>query len=167
MNDKMDLIFSPIIDEAPKLLISMKRFNHVYFGLYKGFDKKTAKEVIRYFWAEHNNGDSFFRCLVSSDDNLNTWTLDSIANNLIIPMPITKIQKNVLIDIKNHVSSMLDENGHLTDKFKKAMKEMESPFLILKNENSSEFSIAEHHILATLNATWRLDSELEFKVTQP
>lgn len=83
MNQKMDIVFAPEL-KAPKLLITMKRFNHVYFGLYRGFDKDTLQEVVRYFWAEHNNGDSFFRCLVTKDHELTHWSLDAIGNHLIL-----------------------------------------------------------------------------------
>lgn len=167
MNDKMDIIFSPTIEEAPKLLISMKKINHVYFGLYKGFDKRTLKEVVRYFWAEHNNDEqSFFRCLVTKDQNMTFWTLDAIANNLITPIRITSLQKEVLEGLTSHMKSFVNKDGILIEKFRKAMNEVSSPLLIIKEESDADFSAAEHHIIATLNATWRLDSNIQFEFHQ-
>jgi hypothetical protein len=163
MNKKMDIVFSPELKESPKLLITMKNFNHVYFGVYRGFDKDTEKEVIRYFWAEHNDGDCFFRCLVTKDHEINYWSLDSIANNLIPPMKITDIQREVLVELTTHMENLTTEQGTLVDKFNKAIESFGSPLLIVKDNDEEGFSIAEKQILATLNSTWRLDSSIEFE----
>lgn len=163
MNQKMDIVFAPELKEAPKLLITMKRFNHVYFGLYRGFDKDTLQEVVRYFWAEHNNGDSFFRCLVTKDHELTQWALDAIGNHLIPPMKVTDIQKEVLVELQDHMKNLITEEGVLVEKFNEAIENFGSPLLIVKDNDDEGFSVAEKHILATLNSTWRLDSSIEFE----
>lgn len=163
MNQKMDIVFSPELKEAPKLLITMKRFNHVYFGLYRGFDKDTLQEVVRYFWAEHDNNETFFRCLVTKDHELNNWSLDAIGNYLIPPMKVTDIQKEVLVELQEHMQNLTTADGVLLEKFNKAIENFGSPLLILKDNETEGFSVAEKHILATLNSTWRLDSSIEFE----
>lgn len=163
MNQKMDIVFSPELKEAPKLLITMKRFNHVYFGLYRGFDKDTLQEVVRYFWAEHDNNETFFRCLVTKDHELNNWSLDAIGNYLIPPMKVTDIQKEVLVELQEHMQNLTTADGVLLEKFNKAIENFGSPLLILKDNDTEGFSVAEKHILATLNSTWRLDSSIEFE----
>lgn len=159
MKKKLDIIYLPDIDALPKIVLTIKKFNHVYFGLYKGFDNKTFKEVKRYFWAEHDDVELFFRCLVTED--LKTWTLDAISNSLIPPFPITSLQKDILIDIDKTLLNLLNKDGLVLDKYKTAVEKYNSPLLILKeNDDSSEFSEAEINILNTLNKTWRLDASL-------
>lgn len=161
MKNKMDIIFAPKMDENPKLIISIKKFHHVYFGLYKGFDQKTLKKVTRYFWAEHGTEQLFFRCLITED--LKNWHLDAIANNLIKPFPVTKIQTNVFNEIEASLIKFINKDGILLKPYQDAIIEGGSPLLILKEEDdSADFSPAECNILNTLNQTWRLDASIQF-----
>ncbi len=160
MKKKLDIIYLPDIEALPKIVLTIKKFNHVYFGLYKGFDSKTLNQVKRYFWAEHDDNDLFFRCLVSED--FDRWTLDAISNKLMPPFPITSLQKDILTDIDNTLLNIINKDGLVLDKYKTAVKNYESPLLILKeNGDSSDFSNADINILNALNQTWRLDASLQ------
>lgn len=161
MKNKMDILFAPEVDEAPKIIISIKKFNHVYLGLYKGFDKKTAKEVTRYFWAEHDHRDMFFRCMVSED--MKYFTLDAIANNLIKPFSVSTLQKEVFNSLKEHTNCFVNESGKLAKIYKEAIINGQSPFMIFRDSDvEQEFTIAELHIIDTLNRTWFLDATIQF-----
>lgn len=161
MKHKMDILFAPEVDNAPKIIISIKRFNHVYLGLYKGFDKKTAKEVTRYFWAEHDHRDLFFRCMVSED--MKSFNLDAIANNLIKPFPVSTLQEEVFKSLKDHTQKFVNESGSLAKIYKEAIINGQSPFMIFReSEIEQEFTIAELNIIDTLNRTWFLDATIQF-----
>lgn len=162
---RFDLVFSPIQNEKPKLIISMRQFNHVYLGLYKGFNENANKEDVNFFWAEHNNKDTFHRCLVSSD-RLKCWNFDALENGISESYDLTALHKKILTDLNNDIY-FLNHEGFLKPQYNILLKRDNNYTFVLREEDSDqeEWSLAEVEILSVLNNSWSLDTSLNFKIT--
>lgn len=163
---RFDLVFNPIPNEKPKLIISMRKFNHVYLGLYKGFNETANKEDIKFFWAEHNDKDIFHRCLVSSE-RLKCWNLDILEDGISESYEVTTLHRRILTDLSQDLY-YLNEDGFLKSQYNILSKKESNYTFILREEDSTQedLSIAEIEILSVLNNSWSLDTSINFKIAR-
>lgn len=161
---KFDLVFNPIITEKPKLIISMRNFNHVYLGFYKVFNESSDKDVIKFFWAEHNNKDTFYRCLLSNE-RLNCWSSDMLEVGISESYEVSNLHKKILTELLQD-QYFLNESGFLKQQYNILLKKESNYTFILREESSlqDDLSIAEIEILSVLNKSLSIDSSLKFKI---
>lgn len=164
--NRFDLVFNPILNEKPKLVISMKRFNHVFLGLYKGFNESIKKEEVRFFWAEHNNKDGFHRCLISNE-RLSCWNFDALEEGIADSYEVSCVHKKILTELYED-QYFLDNDGYLEKDYKILVKKDSNYTFMLRDEDSNQddLSIAELEILSVLNHSWSLDTKLNFKISR-
>ncbi len=156
--NRLDLIYNPLPNEKPKMIISMARYNHVYIGFYKGFNSQNNKEDLKYFWAEHNNND-FYRCLISND-KLKLWNIDAIENAICEPYVISNTHKKAIEYLLEN-QYILDENGLIKKQYSDLLGK--SSTLLIKSEGSSDnLSLAEVEILTCVNGCLKTDFTLNF-----
>lgn len=157
---RFDLIFNPVLTEKPSIALTMFRYNHVYIGCYKGVNKNTQEYETKFFWAEHDNKDSFYKCLISNN-NANRWTIDALDDVIPQPTKISTLHQKIITQIKDN-QYLLNNAGYVKDTYKILLSK--SPTLILRSENDDQedISIAEMEILDVLNSHWQLDSRFRF-----